>query len=127
MIVVYACAASAGIHAAIVPEHLREEPRLGVAFIVTVLVLIATGTRMWARPTSGSVAWISVLVLGGLIAAYIATRTTGIPLLAPDPEAFDPVGVTAGCIELLGLVCALWLTQPRRRPGRRPVLEEVTR
>jgi hypothetical protein len=32
--VVFACAASAGIRAGIVAEHLREAPRLGIAFII---------------------------------------------------------------------------------------------
>jgi hypothetical protein len=125
--VVFACAASAGIHAGIVPEHLREEPRLGVAFIVCVLVLLATGTAMALRPAARRVAGMALLVLGGLIAAYIASRTTGIPLLAPDPEAPDTVGIVAVCIELLGLTCAAWLVQPTRRLPGRPLIQEVVR
>ena len=124
--VVFACAASAGIHAGIVPEHLREEPRLGIAFIVAVLALIATGSAMAVRPSATPVAWTAAIVLGGLILGYIASRTTGIPGLAPDREAIDGVGVVAVGIELLGLICALVLAQPIRRRARRPVLEEVT-
>lgn len=124
--VVFACAASAGIHAGIVPEHLREEPRLGIAFIVAVLALIATGSAMAVRPSAAPVAWTAAIVLGGLILGYIASRTTGIPVLAPDREAIDGVGVVAVGIELLGLICALVLAQPIRRRARRPVLEEVT-
>jgi hypothetical protein len=125
-IVVFACAASAGIHAGIVPEHLREEPRLGVAFILTVLVLLATATAVVFSP-SARAGWISALVLGALPVAYLASRTTGIPLLAPDPEAVDALGVAAGSIELLGLICALRLAQPIARRTRRSLLEEVPR
>jgi hypothetical protein len=125
-VVVFACAASAGIHAGIVPEHLREEPRLGVAFILAVLVLLATGTAVAARPTAGPVAWIAALVLGGLIVGYVASRATGIPVLAPDPEAIDGIGAVAVGIELLGVAGALVLAHPIRRRARRPVLDEVT-
>jgi hypothetical protein len=125
--VVFACAASAGIHAGIVPEHLREEPRLGVAFIVCVLVLLATGTAVAFRPGARCVAGVALLVLGGLIAAYTASRTTGLPLLAPDPEALDAIGVVAVCIELVGLAFAVRLVQPIGRPRRRPLIQEVVR
>jgi hypothetical protein len=126
-LVVFACAASAGIHAGLVPEHLREEPRLGVAFTLAVITLLATGAAVAFQPWARRVARISALLLGGLIAAYAASRTTGIPLLAPDPEAVDAVGIAAISIELVGLICALWLGQPIRRRHRRPVLQEVTR
>lgn len=125
-VVVFACAASAGIHAGIVPEHLREEPRLGIAFSVAVLALIATGSAVTVRPSAAPVAWTAAFVLGGLILGYIASRTTGVPALAPDRESIDGVGVAAVGIELLGLICALVLAQPIRRRARRPVLEEVT-
>lgn len=126
-LVVFACAASAGIHAGLVPEHLREEPGLGVAFIVAALVLLAIDAAVSFCPSARPVAWLAALLLGGLILAYIASRTTGIPLLAPDPEAADAIGVVAVCIELLGLLCALWIAQPIRRRRRRPVLEEAMR
>ena len=124
-VVVFACAASAGIHAGLVPEHLRENPPLGVAFVIAAIVLVATGTFLALRPVLQAVR-IAAVVLGGLIAAYIATRTTGIPLLDPDPEALDAVGVAAIVIELLGLTYALWLGHSIGRLPRRPVLQEVS-
>jgi hypothetical protein len=127
MVVIFACAASAGIHAGIVPEHLREEPQLGVAFIVAVVALLATAAAVALRPSARPVARTAALVLGGLILAYIASRTTGIPILAPNPEAVEAIGVIAVCVELLGLLCALSLVQPIRRQSRRPFLEEVPR
>src|SRR5438105_445439 len=111
-LVVFSCAASAGIHAGLVPEHLREEPGLGVAFMLAVAVLLITGAAAAFRPADRRVARLSVVLFGGLIAAYAASRTTGIPLLAPDPEAVDGVGVVAVAIEVAGLACALWLGQP---------------
>jgi Na+/pantothenate symporter len=124
--VVFACAASAGIHAGLVPEHLREEPRLGVAFMIASVVLVATGTIVAWRPDR-LVAHVASLVLGGLIISYIASRTTGIPVLAPDSEAVDAVGIAAVLIELLGMTCALRLAHPIGHRQRRPFLEEVSR
>jgi hypothetical protein len=105
--VVFACAASAGIHAGLVPEHVREEPRLGVAFALAVVVLLATAAAVAARSLDRGVAGLAAVVLGGLVACYVASRTTGIPLLDPEPEAVDAVGVSAVAIQLVGLVFAV--------------------
>ena len=125
--VVFACAASAGIHAGLVPEHLREEPRLGVAFAVATVVLLSTAAWLTVRPSDGRVVAIAVLALGGLALAYVASRTTAIPWLDPEPEAWDWVGIVSVGVELLGLISALLLSQPLRRQRRRAVLKEIPR
>jgi hypothetical protein len=107
--VVLACAASAGIHAGLVPEHLREEPRVGVAFILATFALLAAGATVALQPTDRRRLLLSGALLGSLIVAYVASRSTGIPLLQPDPEAVDGVGVAAVLIELGGLLSALQL------------------
>lgn len=126
-LVVLACAASAGIHAGLVPQHLREEPRLGVSFALSVMLLLAAGAGMALRPLDPRIARAAALLLVGLLAAYIASRTTGIPLLAPTPEVLDAVGIAAVAVELAGLAAAVWLAQPIGRRPRRPALKEVTR
>jgi hypothetical protein len=125
--VVFTCAASAGVHAGLVPEHLREEPRLGVAFIVAVALLLATGAVLVIRPAGRQVARAAALLFAGLIAAYAVSRTTGIPLLAADREAVDTVGVITNLVEALGLAAALRLGQLIGRRSRRPTLQEVPR
>src|SRR4051794_27652691 len=85
------------------------------------------GTAELVTFSCAASARISALLLGGLIAAYAASRTTGIPLLDPDSEAVDAVGVAAISIELVSLAFALWLSQPIGRHGRWPALQEVTR
>jgi len=126
-IVVFACAVSAGVHAGLVPEHLRTEPRLGIAFITAVALLLAVGGTAAVRPWDRRVAAVAALLLAGLIAAYWATRSTGIPLLAPDAEAVDAIGVITTLVEAFGLVSAVALTQSLSRRTRRPILQEVTR
>jgi hypothetical protein len=127
-LVVFVCAASAGIHAGLVPEHLREEPRLGVAFALAAVMLLGTGAAVARRPADRGIARAAALTLGALVAAYAASRTTGIPLIDPDPEAVDGIGIAAVALELGGVVLALRLDQPLdRRHRRRPAFQEAIR
>lgn len=125
-IVVAACAVSAGAHAGLVPEHLREAPQVGVAFVVATGLLLASATALAIRPGSLGAARGAALLLAGLVALYAASRTTGIPLLEPDTEPLDAVGVTTKLVEGLGLVFALRLS---RSVGdrRSPLTQEVAR
>lgn len=127
-LVVLACGVSAGTHAGLVPEHLRSEPRLGVAFLVAVALLVASATALALRPQDLRIVQAAGALLAGLIVAYMASRTTGIPLLAPDPEGLEAVGVITNAVEALGLLPALWLAKSQRRRDRRPNrLKEVPR
>jgi hypothetical protein len=127
MVVVLACAASAGAHAGLVPAHLQEEPRLGVAFLVAVVLLLSAIIAVSLRPTDRRVLAGAAVLLCGLALAYLATRTTGIPVLDPEREPVDAVGVLTTSIEIAGVAFALWLTQPLDR-GAPPVhVQEVSR
>src|SRR5437764_768972 len=110
--VVFACAVRTGFHAGLVPAHLSEEPRLGVAFVVAVVLLAASVAALTKWPGDRKIARAVALLLAGLIAGYAATRTTGVPWLAPDPEELDAVGLATNVVEALGLAFALWLGQP---------------
>ena len=127
-LVVLSCAASAGAHAGLVPEHMGEAAALGIGigFVVAALLLLAAGAALAIQPDSPRAAQAASLLLVGLIASYAASRTSGIPLLLPEPEAPDAVGLATKLIEALGLAGALWLSQPTG--GRRsPSQQEVTR
>jgi hypothetical protein len=126
-VVVLTCAASAGAHAGLVPSHLQDEPRLGVAFLVTVFVLLSAAVAVGVRPADWRVAGAAAVVLFGVTLAYLATRTTGIPMLDPEREAVDAVGVATTAVEVTGLVFALRLTQPLGRAGRPLHVQEVSR
>ena len=126
-VVVLVCAASAGAHAGLVPAHLREETRLGVAFLVVVGLLLSAAIAVSRRPMDPRVAGAAALLLFGVALAYLATRTTGIPWLDPEREGIDAVGVVTTLVEVSGLVYALRLMQPVGR-GSRPVhVQEVSR
>ncbi len=124
-LVVFACAASAGAHAGLVPEHLRAEPRLGGAFAIAAALLLTTGIALATRPRDTRLARASALLFAGLIAAYGASRTTGIPVLAPAPEPLDAVGAATNLAEALGLAAALSVNHRRGdvQPSR---VQEVT-
>jgi hypothetical protein len=93
-----------------------------------VVLLVATVAAVGLAPLDRRIAQAAALLLGGLVVAYAASRTTGIPVLDPDPEPVDSVGIAAVALELAGLALALRLGQPRdRRLRRRAALKEVTR
>lgn len=107
-VVVVACGASAGVHAALVPDHLAHEPALGVAFVVAAIALAAAAVLVSdpRRPRAGQ--GVAVL-LGGLIAAYAVNVTAGLPWLADGPEPVDALGLATKAVEAIGLVLALQL------------------
>lgn len=121
-----ACAASAGAHAGLVPEHLREAPQLGIAFIVASVLLLAVVVAFALRPDDRRIALVAALLLTGLIGSWGTSRVTGIPFFQPQPEPVDLVGLVTKLVEVLGLAFALWLSQPVG--GRRSsAIQEVSR
>jgi hypothetical protein len=112
---VLVCASSAGVHLALVPEHLRESAPLGAAFLLDGLLLAVAAVLLadpgrWAR-TAGPAA----LLLGATAIAYVLSRTSGIPWLAPLPEPLDGLGAVTTVCELVGADACLLLTL-RREP-----------
>lgn len=115
VLVVFAAAVSAGIHAGLVPEHLAEMPLLGVSFILAVLALTGVGAAVALRPRTQLPASLAALLFGALILAYVASRTTGLPVLEPDPEPVDGIGIVTVAVQLVGALAALWLTRDAAR------------
>lgn len=126
-VLVFTCAASAGAHAGLVPAHLNGEPRLGAAFVIAVMLLLTAATAVAACPGDPRITSAAGLLLAGLMFAYLASRTTGIPVLDPEPEALDAVGIFTNALEALGVLVALWLIHPRGRHARPTHLQEVSR
>jgi uncharacterized membrane protein len=122
LVVVAACAASAGVHAALVPEHLEHEPALGAAFVAAAVLTLALSAGLAIRPSSAAIASLATLVLATLIAAYALSVTTGIPGLSDGPERADAVGLATKAVEAAGLFFALQLTTTKG--GREPLAHE---
>jgi hypothetical protein len=109
-------AATAGIHIALVPEHLREAPYAGVLFIVLSIAALSLATLLMIR--GDLVVWTmsAGLVLSALM-AYVASRAIGLPSLDDDVgDWLNPLGVAALLVELgAWLMCSAVLLALRRR------------
>jgi drug/metabolite transporter (DMT)-like permease len=116
-VVILACAVSAGIHGALVPDHLDEGTGAGVGFAAATLVLAALVVWLTLQPASVLALAGAAAALAGLLAAYALATTTGLPLLHPDPEPVDGLALATKAIEALGLLAAssLTLLQPKGR------------
>ena len=87
-VVIVACAISAGVHAALVPDHLAEGTGAGLAFLGSAIVLAGLVAALTRRP--GTAALIgTIALLAGLIGSYAAAITSGLPLLHPMPEPVE--------------------------------------
>ena len=115
---VVVCAVSAGIHAGLTPEHLREEPAAGYGFLVSTLLLAGLAVALTLRPASRTAAAASAAVLAGLLVAYAFAVTTGVPVLHPDVEPADWLSLATKAVELAGLAAALLVLVPDRPTGR---------
>lgn len=108
------CAASAGVHAALIGPHLAERgPVLGGSFAVAALALAAAALAV-RQPRHDAWAPLSAAgVLALIAAAYLLSRTAGIPLLIPDAEHADVPGAVTTAAELAGALAGAALASVR--------------
>ena len=117
-VVIVACAISAGIHAALAPDHFAEHAALGAAFAVAAALLIGFAIALTRVVSSAALAAVATL-FGGLLLSYGLAATTGLPLLHPDREAIDGLALFTKGVELVGLVAATRLLGRRHLSVRR--------
>ena len=110
------CAASAGIHAGLVPAHLGESASVGLAFLASALVLIvfalvlSVGSAQLVR----RVAPVASALMAGLIAAYAISRSVGLPFGGEGVEEWDVLGLLTQCTQAAGLAAAVALQKEIR-------------
>jgi hypothetical protein len=104
-IVILTCAISAGIHAALVPDHFEEGTGAGAGFVVAAVMLALLAVAL-TRQTSQLVLVSTSLVFFGLIVSYALVLTTGVPVLHPDVEAADGLALFTKAVEAAGLLTA---------------------
>ena len=117
-VLIASCAISAGIHAALAPEHFHEEPGAGVGFLVSAVLLAVLCVLLVYRPGSRIAVGAAGATLAGLLLAYALVLAVGVPVLHPDREPADGLALVTKAIELLGLVAALGLAAPGLFAGR---------
>jgi hypothetical protein len=126
-VVLVACAASAGVHAGLVPSHLVENLWRGIAFAGSVGLLLALIVSLWragdprrrAAPAAAAAA-----VLAALIAAYSLSRTVGLAPLEEHVEPVDAIGLLTQGVQVAGLIAALLLCHPRGGASARAARRE---
>jgi drug/metabolite transporter (DMT)-like permease len=112
-LVILTCAISAGIHAALVPDHFEEGTGAGLGFVVATVLLAVLAVVVTRKPTQPAL-HATATVFAGLIASYALVVTTGFPVLHPEPEAVDGLALFTKAVEAMGLVFAASLL---RRPS----------
>jgi hypothetical protein len=114
-VLIVACVISAGIHAALVPDHFAEGTGLGFGFALAAVLLASLVVGLTHRPAGTVAVAAAGIVLASLIASYALATTTGLPLLHPDVEPVDALALTTKAIEAGGLLAAadlLWRGRP---------------
>jgi hypothetical protein len=112
-VVIVVCAISAGIHGALVPDHLDEGAGAGLGFVAATVLLTALVLGLTLRPASTRALTAAAAVLLCLLVAYLLAVTTGVPVLHPQPEPLDGLALATKAIEAVGLIAAATLL---RRP-----------
>lgn len=105
------CAASAGVHAGLVPEH-YEEAGLPLAAALTVSAVALGLCAVLARRPDRLAQAVVVVVLLGVAGCYVLSRTSGLPPLIDEPEELDLLGMVTTAAEV---VAALVTLLPRNR------------
>jgi hypothetical protein len=110
--------ATAAVHLAIAPEHLREAPYAGVLFIALGAAALATALLLIA--VDHELVWLSAGALCvSALASYAISRSIGLPSMADDVgDWLNPLGVVAVLSEATAALIA-WqalLSAPRVRP-----------
>lgn len=112
-LVIAACAASAGIHAALTPEHFGEGAGPGGGFLVATLLLAVLAVALTRRPGHAGALLATALTLLGLLGSYVLATTTGLPLLHPEVEPVDALALATKAIEAAALLAAVRLLRPK--------------
>jgi hypothetical protein len=109
-------AVAAGVHAGIAPEHLREWPPLGGAFVAAAVALAAASVALSLVPAARGTAVAVGALLAAVAGAYVLTRLTAVPLLDPEREQLDALGAATTAAEAVGVLLALRLARPTTSP-----------
>jgi hypothetical protein len=116
-LLIVTCAVSAGIHAALVPEHLAESAAAGSGFIAATVLLAAAAVALTVSSDLRPAAAGTGLLLIVLLVSYALVVWRGVPVLHPETEPIDALAVVTKAIEALGLgLASTFLRRPRLAP-----------
>lgn len=101
-------AISAGIHLAVIREHLQESVLFGLFFAIVAIAQLGLAGRVVSRPMTRRLAVAILVGNAGLVAVWAFSRTTGLPVgPAPGlPEAVLPSDALATAVEIAAMFAA---------------------
>jgi hypothetical protein len=108
---------SAGIHAGLAPEHLKEMPPLGYAFIAAAVMGGVLAWALLSRPDDRRIPFLAGLFCLGQIATWVLFVTVRVPGFSGTPEAVETIALVCKAVELAGVALAFPLALPRRPPS----------
>jgi hypothetical protein len=111
---------AAAIHATVIGEHLKQYSLFGAFFVVVAALQVAWGALVVAR-LSATVYLAGALGNGLVVALWVVSRTTGLPL-GPEPWSAEGVSVIdamATAYEVVAVVGVVVLLRPAHVLDRR--------
>ncbi len=106
---------SAGIHAALAREHLREMPPLGYAFIAAAAIGGVLALALVSRPDDRRISLLAGLFCLGQIAAWALFVSVPVPGFSGTPEGIETIALVSKAAELIGVALVFPLALPRQR------------
>lgn len=110
--------AAAAVHLTVARLHFDEHWLFGVLFVAAGLAQLAWAVAAWRRAGDRRVLAAGVVVQLGIVAAWVLSRTIGLPY-GPHPwkaESAGPLDVQCTLDELLVAALAVVAARGRRRP-----------
>ena len=98
---------SAGIHAALVPEHVKEMPPLGYSFIAAAVIGAGIAWALVTRPNDRRIPAMAVAFLAAQILAWVLFVTVHLPGFSGTPESIEAIALVSKAAELLGIAVGL--------------------
>ena len=108
---------SSGMHAALVPEHLKEMPPLGWSFIGAAVIGAALAYALICSPEDRRLARLAALFLAFEVLAWVGFVTVRLPGFDGTPEPVETIALVCQAVELFGLALAVWIGWPDRVGG----------
>ena len=103
---------SAGIHAALVPEHLKEMPPLGWSFIAAAALGVALAWALVTYPENQLLARLAALFLAVEVLAWVLFVIAAVPGFRGTPEPVETIALVCKAGELIGLWLAVAIGWP---------------
>jgi hypothetical protein len=109
-------AAGGLLHVPLIPDHLREAPYVGALFIALAVVSVVLAAALVVRDSTA--VWVAVVVvMAAALAAFLLSRTVGLPQIGDDVGNWRGESLGLPCItaEALGMVVGLGALASRAR------------